>query len=155
VNKRGELNPKVQKVLDKIETINSFRRQEIPEGDFLDFVRKIFASGAVYCAFLFHIARPADYPIWDQHVARVHALLTKRSNDGDWHHYEGYRSWFTELKTLLKIGHNSTRGDIQKAKRLDSALLAYGQFLERYGSNVDVQSRGGKRQRNKFSPASP
>jgi hypothetical protein len=148
VTKGGESNPKVQKVLANIAVINSFRRQEIPYSDFFDVVSEIFRSnGAVYRAFLFHIARPTDYPIWDQNVARVHALLTRRKNDRGWKHYTDYLQWFTRLKTLLAIGHDSTRENVQKAKCFDSALLAYGQFLKRYGSNVDARRDGVRRQR--------
>jgi len=107
-------------------------------------VSQIFSSsGAVYRAFLFHIARPADYPIWDQNVARVHALLTERNNDRDWQHYSDYRRWFTELKKLLNIGRHPTRNNMRKAKRLDSALVAYGQFLKRYRSDFDAVGQTG------------
>jgi hypothetical protein len=132
-NKLGRQNLKVQKILQEIDTINSFRRQEVADEQFLDFTANIFSNGFVYRAFLFHIARPSDYPIWDQHVARVHALLKHRENTGDWQHYTDYRTWFAELKTTLNIGNELTEDNMRRTKRLDDALMAYGQYLARYG----------------------
>jgi hypothetical protein len=134
-NQEGEQNEKVQRVIQGIGTINSFRRGEVTEGDFLGFTANVFQNGFVYRAFLFHIARPADYPIWDQHVARVHALLTHRENSVNWQHYTDYRVWFTILKTALNISDELTLENIGSTKRLDDALMAYGQFLAKYNDH--------------------
>jgi hypothetical protein len=131
-NKDGKQNSKVQKSLKGIETVNSFRNKQITDNDFLDFTGTIFSNGFVYRAFLFHIARPAEYPIWDQHVARVHARLTNGKETVDWEHYENYRIWFANLKITLKIENELSVENMQKTKRLDDALMAFGQFLMKY-----------------------
>ena len=126
INKDGKENSKVRKAISGINTINKFRNNQITDRDFLCFTGDVFPNGFVYRAFLFHIARPVEYPIWDQHVARVHAHLTNRENTVDWSHYESYRSWFANLKTALKSE------DMAKTKRIDDALMAFGQFLAKY-----------------------
>ena len=132
VNQRGVPNQLVERAVVGMGTINQFRRHEITHERFLLFARGVFPTGVVYRAFLFHIGLPAEYPIWDQHVARVHALLTRRENDVGWSHYTEYCAWFAHLKGRLDINTEATGDNVQRAKRLDSALMAYGQFLLRY-----------------------
>jgi hypothetical protein len=131
-SKEGKQNSKVQKSLEGIEIINKFRNLQIADQDFFNFTGTVFPNGFVYRAFLFHIARPADYRIWDQHVARVHARLTNRANTIDWEHYENYRTWFANLKIALKIERELSKESMQRTKHLDDALMAFGQFLANY-----------------------
>jgi hypothetical protein len=52
--------------------------------------------------------------------------------DGDWDHYEAYRVWFDALKPPLGINNELTLENVSRAKRLDNALMACGQFLNKY-----------------------
>jgi hypothetical protein len=129
----GTRNPKVDAVVSIAKNINEFRNNKITCKEFFSISQRVFQSGYVYRAFLFHIARPFEYPIWDQHVARVHSLLTNRENSEDWEHYRNYRNWFYGLcQAMGVVRTKQNEANLRKIKRIDSALMAYGQFLSSY-----------------------
>ena len=138
VSAQGVRNQIVEQILERTDLFNALRKDPNQTLKFDAFVREVFRTGrAVYRAFLFHVARPVEYPIWDQHVARVHALMRQRLNaedavTDDWNQYEAYRNWFSELKGKLGINSELTSENVRGAKKLDSALMAYGQFLKTY-----------------------
>jgi len=131
-NSSGQVNLKVQAVTEKLDEINQFRQGLISCDVFLNTCSSIFESGWVYKVFLFHIARPFDFPIWDQHVARVHAMLTTRDSSGDWDHYLAYKKWFNDLCDARRIPKLQDEKTLREIKRIDSALMAFGQFLNAY-----------------------
>lgn len=136
-NKKGLNNSKVSLVLKNIKKINKFRNCEISEHKFLEITCQIFSHGWIFRIFLFHIARPFDYPIFDQHVARVHALLSQEDNTEDWDQYLKYRSWYFDLLKQVCQSRARDCGCLLSHKNLDSALMAYGQFLAKYNINFD------------------
>ncbi len=72
----AEKNPNVKKVIEEIESINDFRHNVTSEDEFLKIIRKkIFSDGLIYPIFLFHIARPYQYPIADQNVFIAYSIL--------------------------------------------------------------------------------
>jgi len=107
---------------ENIETIRSFRGSNPTFNDLYKFSRKIFKSGVVYPAFLIHICKPNDYPIFDQHVFRAFTLLTtKKIVDApkDIQDYLSYRRFVFSILKKYKIG----------LRDIDKALMAFGQFL--------------------------
>ena len=69
--KKGKKNKKVLSVIEKTDYINKFRQSKINEKEFKTETEMIFPSGLVWQIFLFHIARPFEYPIADQNVFRA------------------------------------------------------------------------------------
>jgi hypothetical protein len=144
--RKGNENKKVLKVIEKREQINKFRRGEIGVNDFKNETEKIFPNGFVWRIFLFHIARPFEYPIADQNVFRDFSTqkLTKTPEDWDGG-YQQYRDYFFQIAISLDIivekpkGHESDIKEIVKRlKRVDDALFAFGQFLSSYGGENDL-----------------
>ncbi len=132
VNRQGAFVIRVHRVLDLIGDINAFRNEQIGQDQFLRIITRIFRDGVVYRAFLFHVARPMQFPICDQHVFRAHSLLTQVPAADTWEHYLIYRDWFHGLRGALGITQLVNEGNVRAAKELDSALMVYGQFLAKY-----------------------
>lgn len=134
-NKNKE-NERVKRVLDSLSEISKFRNDEIKESEFLETTKRIFSSGIIWKLFLFHIARPLEYPIADQHVFRVYALHRKEAKPQSFDQYLEYKCYFDELATsfLEAVGKNdaSRIERLRERKRLDNALVAFGQFLKKY-----------------------
>ena len=144
--RKGSENKKVMKVIEKREQINKFRRGEIGVNDFKNETEKIFPNGFVWRIFLFHIARPFEYPIADQNVFRAFSKqkLTKIPENWDGG-YQQYRDYFFQIAISSGIivekrkGHESDIKEIVKRlKRVDDALFAFGQFLSSYGGENDL-----------------
>jgi hypothetical protein len=129
-------NPRVTGVLSKLGMLNRFRRGEIDAKEFEESVKTIFRSGIVWKLFLFHIARPWDWPIADQHVFRAYVALFAGQKPSTIAEFEQYRSCFFRL--AMKFGEQNSLNTHGRGlrtclnKRLDNALMAYGQFLLAY-----------------------
>jgi len=122
-----------------LEDINRFRKLEHIDGakerEFWQLVATI-THGIVWQVFVFHMARPQDYPIFDQHVMRAYLVLTTgylRRNprevgapcrNYEWFSsaYGGYRSFFFHL--VKEAG-------FPELKKVDCALWAFGRHLKR------------------------
>lgn len=137
---KGKENKKVNRVIEKRDFINKFRQGEISDNEFKIETEKIFPSGFIWPIFLFHIARPFEYPIADQNVFR--AFLTQKHTyvPEDWDGYKHYRDYFFQIAISSNIigekpkGHESNIEEIVKRlKKVDDALFAFGQFLSSYG----------------------
>jgi hypothetical protein len=132
----GQKNKRVQRVLDKIDVLNRFRAGSLDEQQFGQDVGTIFPQGLVWQLFLFHIARPFEYPIADQNVFRAYALHTGNAVPKDSHGYRNYVIYFRELTdAFLTSTENVTLQGIDRlrqTKRIDNALIAFGQFLSNY-----------------------
>ena len=144
--RKGSENKKVLRVIEKREQINKFRQGEIGVNDFKNETERIFPNGFVWRIFLFHIARPFEYPIADENVFRAfstHKLTkTPESWDGG---YQQYRDYFFQIAISSGIivekpkGHELNIKEIVKGlKRVDDALFAFGQFLSSYGGENDL-----------------
>jgi hypothetical protein len=72
----GEPNPRVVRVLNQLAAMNEFRRGTLSVDEFQEIAQSVFPHGIVWQSFLFHVTRPAEWPIADQHVFRSYALLS-------------------------------------------------------------------------------
>ena len=119
--------------------INAFRRLAHVDGpEERDFWQKAYrvSPWIVWQVFLFHMARPQDYPIFDQHVMRAFWALTqgyiyRRPKEArvlclKYEHfcssYSGYRGFFFKLVS---------EASSPEPKAVDRALWAFGRHLKR------------------------
>lgn len=127
-------NLNVGRVLARLNALNAFRRCETSEDEFLNVVGSVFPQGLVWQIFLFHIAKPVEYPIADQHVFRAYGLHSGRRRPTTWREYLHYKTYFEKL---VHAYHADASPDVHSLvnirKNLDGALMAFGQFLKRYG----------------------
>jgi hypothetical protein len=129
----GTNNHRVENVLAQLDAINQFRNGILDQQAFAQTTAGIFPNGIVWQLFLFHIARPWEWPIADQHVFRAHAVLFDQPAPQTLADFEQYRNNFAQLAQALPDIHNGSRVDIvRRNKRLDDALMSYGQFLLAY-----------------------
>jgi hypothetical protein len=138
--RKGSENKKVLKVIEKREQINKFRRGEIGVNDFKNETKKIFPNGFVWRIFLFHIARPFEYPIADQNVFRAFSTQKHTTIPEDWKGYTHYMDYFFQIAIYSgdivekPKGHElDIKEIVKRLKRVDDALFAFGQFLSSYG----------------------
>ncbi|NJD76107.1 MAG: hypothetical protein FIB08_03280 [Candidatus Methanoperedens sp.] len=134
-NTRRE-NEKVLRVLEKMGDINNFRKRKISESDFFKKTRDIFPTGFVWQVFLFHIARPVEYPIADRYVYRAFTVLNEKNKvlEG-WNGYTKYKEFFFDIVKSAEINpenKNDTSDIVSRLKEIDNALFAFGQFLDKY-----------------------
>ncbi len=127
---KGTANPRVKKVIAKLNDINKFRCGALCEDEFKKITRGVFPNGIVWQVFLFHIAKPSTYPIVDQHVLRVMSAHTGKSTAPNWTTYEHYREYFSSIADECNIPIDETH--FKQLKTVDNALMAFGQFLKRY-----------------------
>lgn len=137
----GKKNDKVIRVIERLEAINDFRFNHMDQDDFLKLIHKIFRSGIAWRVFLFHIARPYEYPIADQNVFRSCAIHKNINIPHDWAGYSEYVRYFFEIATNAGIINEIPKGNeynikdiVYELKKLDEALFVFGKFLKRYGS---------------------
>jgi hypothetical protein len=127
---QGQRNGMVDRAISALPLLNRFRRGEIHGADASTAFSKIFHTGVVFRVFLLHIARPHVYPIVDQHVFRaygVHRVVKARLTPTT---YPGYRAYFSEIAQTMGIAR--TTSGVRDLKRIDNALMAFGQFLKKY-----------------------
>lgn len=128
--KAGRGNAKVAQALGILTALNQFRAEAIGEAGVRAAISPVFRTGVVFHAFLLHVAKPHVYPIADQHVFRTYSLHRGVTIDDDWATYTGYRAYFSEIATALGVTQTLTR--VAEMKRIDNALMAFGQFLKKY-----------------------
>lgn len=128
-------NPHVVRVLNHIDTLNKFRHGTIDQEAFTKVIRKVFPNGPIWTQFLFHMARPWEYPIADQHVFRAHAALfgvdIPLTPDGFQRYSKNFMKLARHLDPTMTDGADHS-AIVALHKRLDNALMAYGQFLSAY-----------------------
>ncbi len=96
-------------------------------------IPEIWENGAVYNVFLLHVATRGDRPLIDQHVWRGYCYLTRREKRCEFPTYQAsaakcyleYEAWF---QTVIDSGI--------KARRLDKALMAFGQFCSSFAKLI-------------------
>ncbi|MGB8225866.1 MAG: hypothetical protein WCE45_03210, partial [Sedimentisphaerales bacterium] len=98
-------NPLVQNVLRHIQNINNFRRFETDK----EIIGQIFPDGLIYKVFLFHIARPTDYPIADQNIFRSFAKISGSLIPIDKNSYNTYKTFFFNLCREARINNNDVQ----------------------------------------------
>ncbi len=129
--KQGSENPRIRQVVDILDDINKFRAGVITEDQFKT-TSSIFPNGIIWQIFLFHIAKPSEYPIADQNVFcsmsvhKYNAIHLKQN----WETYEQYRTYFMDIANACKILVDEQH--LRELKRIDNALMSFGQFLKKY-----------------------
>lgn len=128
-------NPRVVRVLNHLDTLNEFRHGNIDQEAFTKAIRKVFPNGPIWRQFLFHVARPWEWPIADQHVFRAHTVLFGVDIPLTLAGFQRYRNSFMKLAHHLDptvVDGADHSAIVAVHKRLDNALMAYGQFLRAY-----------------------
>ena len=133
-------NPRVYKVLSKMNKINDFRNNEITEFQFDEILNDCFPNGnGIWNIFIKHIAKPLSFPIYDQHVYRAFCWH-KKDNEKDINNkYSNYKEYFYEIYYSL-YNDTSVIEKIRNMKTIDNALMAFGQFLKIYGNRPTTDS---------------
>ena len=127
---KGLPNPKIDKILSNRDKLNKFRNLRITPEEFENIVDEFFSYGIVYKAFIFHICRPLEYPIADQHVFRAYKFHCQKELLEDW---SGYRKYIKYFKKLIQAYEPLVkRNQLGSRQKLDQALMVYGQFLSEY-----------------------
>ncbi len=136
---KGKENKRVTRVLDELNSLNEFRNNQLHEDDFLKIVKKIFNEGLIWQVFLFHIARPYEFPIADQYVFRVFSTITKEKTPGSFEEYKKYKGFFFNVAKYAGIISQAPKGNeenicdiVARLKKLDNAFFTFGKFLKTY-----------------------
>ena len=141
---REKIIKKFYKVLERRDDINKFRESSIGTGidDFKRVTKEIFPVGFVWPIFLFHIARPHEFPIADRNVFKSYSLHKQAKIPENWTEYENYIDYFFQVAIAANIVSEKPRGDesnligiVKELKRVDNALVAFGQFVYSYEKN--------------------
>jgi len=128
----GTVNPRVQKVLKRIGSLNDFRAKRIDEATFDVVATSIFPTdGTVWKTFLKHCSRPLEFPIVDQHVHRAFNYHRGRHPDAIVD-YTAYQDYFESIHENV-LGRFPYLDELHTRKLVDNALMAFGQFLKQYG----------------------
>lgn len=121
-----------QKAIDNLERLNEFKHfQRVTDAQvesFLRFLSRI-TRGRIYKPFFFHICRPLEFALYDQHVFRAWQFLIHlgiQEVPDDFEVYKQYNRFFAEH--VQKI---DTDEQWEARRSLDKALMAFGQFLKR------------------------
>jgi hypothetical protein len=136
-----EQNQKLQRALECLGELNKFRRDLVSEEEMRRTTDKVFPKGLVYQVFLFNIAKPYSYPIADQHVFRafgVHKNFNFKPRVS-WDEYMRYRSYFSEIAKALSL--EEALHHVPELKKIDDALMVFGQFLKAYNSPQTSKSQ--------------
>ena len=143
---KGKDNRKVIKVLERRNAINEFREGNIEVEDFKTVTEEIFPNGFVWKVFLFHIARPFEFPIADRNVFQSFSIQKKRIIPTDWEGYKDYIDYFFQVAIAAHIISEKPRGNepnlkkiVKELKKVDNALFIFGQFLNSYLRNSVIQ----------------
>jgi len=143
---KGRANPRVSKVLDSRESINEFREGNSSKEEFKKVTKEIFPNGFVWQVFLFHIARPFEFPIADRNVFQSFSVQKQTKLPGDWEGYQNYVDYFFQIAIAANIISEKPKGDepnlkdiVRELKKVDNALFIFGQFLNSYGKAIDIK----------------
>jgi len=121
-------------------SINKFREGNIEVGEFKTVTEEIFPNGFVWQIFLFHIARPFEFPIADRNVFQSFSIHKQTEIPSDWEGYQNYLEYFFQIAIAANIisekpkGYEPNLKEItRELKTVDNALFIFGQFLHSYG----------------------
>jgi hypothetical protein len=143
---KGKDNRKVIKVLERRNTINEFREGTLGIEEFKIITEEIFPNGFVWKVFLFHIARPFEFPIADRNVFQSFSIQKKTIIPTDWKGYKNYVDYFFQVAIAANIIFEKPRGNesnlkeiVKELKKVDNAIFIFGQFLNSYGRTIGIQ----------------
>jgi hypothetical protein len=143
----GKENKRVLKVLERRDDINKFRESSIGTGidDFKRVTKEIFPVGFVWPIFLFHIARPHEFPIADRNVFKSYSLHRQVKIPENWIEYEDYIDYFFQIAIAANIVNEKLQGNepnlveiVKELKMVDNALVAFGQFMYSYAKTNPI-----------------
>jgi hypothetical protein len=132
---KGQPNDRVVRVLAALGAINGFRQGIVSASAMREIVAGLFPSGFVFQVFIMHIARPHMYPIADQHVFRAYGIHRGVEPYATWDTYLEYTQYFAEIARSLEIDRSPE--NTAPLKRIDNALMVFGQFLKSYYRDAD------------------
>jgi hypothetical protein len=140
---KGKENIKVLKVLERRNIINKFREGNLEAEEFKKTTEEIFPTGFVWQIFLFHIARPFEFPIADRNVFESFSIHKKTTIPRGWEGYKDYIDYFFQIALAASIITERSKGDepdlkeiVKESKIVDNALVAFGQFFNSYGKII-------------------
>jgi len=140
---KGKENIKVFKVLERRNIINRFREGNLEAEEFKKATEGIFPNGFVWQIFLFHIARPFEFPIADRNVFQSFSIHKKTIVPRDWEGYKEYIDYFFQIALAASIITERPKGNepdlkeiVKELKIVDNALVAFGQFLNSYEKTI-------------------
>lgn len=120
----------INRAIEKLMDINNFKNGRLSESDFDKVAKYISPTGHIIRLFLFHISKPKEYALFDQHTFRAfYYFETGKIHKGSItfakvrKYYDRYSSFFRELCEEFKGKH--------KPKDIDNALMAYGKELKK------------------------
>jgi len=126
-------------VLDKHKSLNDFRHGRIDENSFLEIVKEIFPTGLIWQVFLFHIARPYEWPMAGRNVFLAFSIQTNNKIPEDWEGYQEYKGFFFNVAKSAGIIDRQPKGNenniseiVWALKKVDNALFIFGKFLNDY-----------------------
>jgi hypothetical protein len=132
----GEPNRHVTRVLERKVEINRFRNGDLTADDFGGITQKLFPTGFIWQLFLFHLARPTDWPIADRNVFRSYSVLFNATVPASINSFRAYAETCQKLAATFRSSIGINDADLGRVvtanKRLDNALVAFGQFLSKY-----------------------
>jgi uncharacterized protein YuzE len=113
----------------RIGVLNDFKQHRLTAEEFLQFLSDEITTGRVYRPFFFHICRPFEFALYDQHTYRSWQFLTYseiRELPDDFEAYKQYNRFFLGQAQRL-----DAPDQWEARRRLDKALMAFGEFLKR------------------------
>ena len=101
---------------------------------------EIFPNGHVWRIFLFHISRPSEYPIIDRYVKLAFYFHTQNNFENNWNleqAWDQYQMYIQYFFNIYQVYVNNVPPDndivyVENLKLVDNALVAFGQFLNKY-----------------------
>jgi len=135
--RQGSMEEKDQEVIacvtKSLKEINAFRSlSKTSEEEVLNFYEKVDAwapDNLILRVFILHMARPQQFPLFDQNIHLAHQILTQSTlkqpepilPDDD-------PAYFTYMKTFFQM----VTAGAKPVRTLYQALSAFGQFLSMY-----------------------
>jgi len=119
---KGKENIKVFKVLERRNIINRFREGNLEAEEFKKTTEEIFPTGFVWQIFLFHIARPFEFPIADRNVFQSFSIHKKTIIPRDWEGYKDYIDYFFQIALAASIVTERPKGNEPDLKEIVKEL---------------------------------
>ena len=119
-----------QKAIENLERLNEFKHfQRVTDAQVKGFLRFLssITGDRIYKPFFFHICRPLEFALYDQHVYRgwqflIHSELKEVPDDFEV--YQQYNGFFAEHAQKI-----DTDEQWEARRRLDKDLMAFVKYL--------------------------
>jgi len=131
--KKQLIYEKAKKNLDRLMKYRNLGRFKADhEFELYSLVSEIVRTGLIWKIFLMHVARPDDFPLFDQHVYRSYyflkngEIIDRTLTEDDKNLYQEYFSYVTKIR-------DDTSLDL---RTIDKALFAFGKFLKEHKGGI-------------------